>query len=289
MIRRIAMLAALGAVLAPSQDGLAQTSYGGEDDWFAWVRQGNFKPFLGATYGYAMPKHSDLGAELANVGSAELVLGFSEIEPYDKKYVVSIDERYAFGSYAASDLDPFDEVGSSELDTRLYGFGIGNRLGYGYRIGAIELLPYNQNAMAVTQVEWKDRPTDLSAEDAALLDRFEGDYRFSTLAEPGAKVRLFKGLSVFASYEMRVVFPRYVFGKWVGSAIVQYAGQSALTYFADEIVNTSPIIGPLLYFVLKNGLSYAFYAAMKTDAYWPFSSETPLRMEAAKLGVSLTF
>lgn len=288
MRKWITACAALVLAVGAPGESLAQSTYD-EDDWFAWVQQGNFRPFLEASYGYAMPSHNGVESEFADVGAAELLLGFSEIEPYGSKYVVSIDERYAFGTYAASDVNPFDEVGTGQLDTKMFRFGIGTRLGYGYRIGPIEVLPYNQNGLLTTDVEWATRPAGLSPADSTVLDRIEGKYRGSMLAEPGFKVRLFKGLSAAAGYELQTVYTRFVFGEWMGSFLTQYAGQAALTYFADEIVNTSPVLGPLLYFVLKNGLSVAFYSLMRDDMFWPFESETPLTMETAKLSVSLTF
>jgi hypothetical protein len=63
----------------------------------------------------------------------------------------------------------------------------------------------------------------------------------------------------------------------------------AVSYFAEAIVNSSPFLGPLMYFVLKNGLSLAWYYAMKDQMYWPIESEAPLTMETIRLGASFTF
>jgi hypothetical protein len=289
MIRNIALTTALVVLLAPASPVFGQTSSTTDDDFFAWVRQGNFRPFIEASYGYSMPAHNGVEAEFAPVGSAEAILGFSEIEPYGSQYVVSIDERYAFGTYTAPDINPFEDAEPGQLETNMYRFGVGFRLGYGYRAGPLEILPYAQHGFLTTKVEWEKRPPSLAPGDTLILNRYEGDYRGSMSAEAGVKVRLFKGLSALAGYEMQVVYSRFVFGQWFGSFMTQYAGQAAITYFSDEIVNVSPVIGPILYWVLKNGLSVAFYELMKDDQFWPFDSETPLTMDTLKIGAALTF
>ncbi len=48
-------------------------------------------------------------------------------------------------------------------------------------------------------------------------------------------------------------------------------------------------IGPIMYFVLKNAVQYVFYYALKVNMHWPFESETPLKHESLKIGVSITF
>jgi hypothetical protein len=44
-----------------------------------------------------------------------------------------------------------------------------------------------------------------------------------------------------------------------------------------------------MYFLLQNGVSYAFYSALRYDTHWPFPTEDPLTIETAKLGASITF
>jgi hypothetical protein len=64
---------------------------------------------------------------------------------------------------------------------------------------------------------------------------------------------------------------------------------SAMTLYSEEIVNNSPLVGPLMYFVLKNGLSFLFFRAMSYNMNWPFQSETPLSSVTIRVGASITF
>jgi len=59
--------------------------------------------------------------------------------------------------------------------------------------------------------------------------------------------------------------------------------------FSEEIVNSSEVLGPIIYFVLRNGLAYAFFAAMKDKGNWPFSSEKPLAVESFRLSAMIAF
>jgi hypothetical protein len=66
-------------------------------------------------------------------------------------------------------------------------------------------------------------------------------------------------------------------------------GLGMVSTFSDDIMKSSPLFGPIIYFVLKNGLAYAFYQGVKEKMNWPFDSETPMTMENIKFGISITF
>ena len=71
--------------------------------------------------------------------------------------------------------------------------------------------------------------------------------------------------------------------------MIMQGGMNIVSVFADDIVKSSPVLGPILYFVLRNGIAYAFYTGLQDRMNWPFESETPLTMETIKLGASLKF
>ena len=105
-----------------------------------------------------------------------------------------------------------------------------------------------------------------------------GTYRFGILMEGGIKFDLLKSLAATASYEFAVIYPRHIFWEWFASYTIMYTGIAAVSIFSEDIVNSSPLLGPLFYFFLKNGISYAFYQGMKEKMNWPFTSETPLTL-----------
>jgi hypothetical protein len=62
-----------------------------------------------------------------------------------------------------------------------------------------------------------------------------------------------------------------------------------VSVFSEDIIRSSKLLGPVMYFVLKNGLAYVFYTQLQDKMNWPFDSETPLTIEALKIGASITF
>ena len=69
---------------------------------------------------------------------------------------------------------------------------------------------------------------------------------------------------------------------------IEWIGVGAVEIFTKEVLESSPAAGPIVSFVLKNGLSYAFYTFKKQKMNWPFNTETPLTYETLKLGVTFT-
>ena len=83
--------------------------------------------------------------------------------------------------------------------------------------------------------------------------------------------------------------PRHLFGKWLGSVMIQSIGYSAIVAYSDAIVDATPALGPLITFALRNGLAYVFYWQMREEMNWPFVTERPLTLEAVKVSASFTF
>ena len=259
-----------------------------EDDRFfdySWKKSAS--PYLEGSFGYGKPPREDFISDFSTYGAVELKIGYSEIVDFNQKWVRSLDERYIFGAYAAPDLDPFGKIEAEDVATEYTRFGFGNRLGYGYKLGPISLLPYNQNALLWNKFEFEYGAIPQSDQD--MLNRYGDTYRFGSLAEAGAKLELVGAVSAIVSAEAAVIFPRTVFWEWFGSMMLQYGAQGLITNYATDIVEASPLLGPIIYFVLKNGVSYLFYVGMKSDMNWPFTSETPITTETLKLGLSLHF
>lgn len=247
---------------------------------------GNFRPFIEANYGLGTPKHKAFSTDFSELGAVEIKIGFSEIKQF-RDYVYSLDDRYLYGGYISKDAHyDYEDVGVEV--TKATRFGTGSRLGYGYRAGSFDLLPYAFLSLAWTKIE-PGSTEGLSQQEIDLLQRYEGPFRFGQASEAGVKLGLFKTISLTGGYEYAVIFPRHLFGKWLGSFTLQSIGYSAISLYGEAIVGTSPILGPIMYFALQNGLTYVFYWQMRDHMNWPFVTETPLTFESWKLGFSITF
>ena len=133
------------------------------------------------------------------------------------------------------------------------------------------------------------RPGGLSSNDAAILDRYEGSFRFSATEETGVAFGIGRVVSIRAGYEVMAIYPRHVFWPWVGSYGIALIGMGAVTHFGEDIVDASPAFGPVFYTLLRGGLAYGYYALVRDNQYWPFRSETPMTSEGFRFGVTLTF
>jgi hypothetical protein len=284
MKNKILSLLIIILLISMANESIAQR--GQKRSFFGWALKGDFRPFVEALYGIGEPKHNTFTNTFSKFGHVEARVGYSEIKKY-RKAIWELDERFIFGNYLSSDADFLDDK-SGNIKSEAYRFGFGSRLGYGYMLGPITLIPYHQNQFIWTKL-MTTRPEDISEEDNDILDRYEGTYRFGVSTEGGAKLELFKSISVVASYELGVVYPRHIFWPWLGSYVIMQTGLGMVSVFAEDIVKSSQVFGPIMYFLLKNGISYAFYKGLQDRMNWPFDSETPLTMETFKLGVSIKF
>jgi hypothetical protein len=230
--------------------------------------------------------HQLFESEFAPIGGYEVKIGYSDISTY-KNYVLGIDERYLFGSYYKDEFNIVDDEVTG-VKTEATRFGFGNRLGFGYDIGPINLLPYSNIQYVWTEFNPVDS-TGIPEEDAQILNRYADAFRFGHSGEAGINVQLFNSLSVGAGYEFAVIYPRHIFWPWLGSHIIQSSALGMISVFSEDIVNSSSLLGPLMYFVLRNGVAYAMYQGYKDKMNWPFESETPVTVETFKLNASITF
>jgi hypothetical protein len=272
-------------VLLLSMNCYSQPS--GWDEYINWAWGGNYSPFIKADVGYGFPGQEDFTGNFSSIGNATLQIGYTELKKY-KDFVNRLDERFIFGSYFASDLNVIGNPDPGEVDTKGWQVGIGQNIGYGYEIGPFSLIPYNKNQFTLTNLEFTGRDS-LSQSDIDILTRLEGDARFGISTEGGVKLYVAKSVSITTSIEGAVVFPRFVVIHWVGSFALQAISVNIVSLISESIVKSSPIFGPIMYMVLQNAITFAWYYGLKNQQYLPFSSETPFTMETFKLGASITF
>lgn len=260
---------------------------GAETSFEQKITTGNYRPFIEANYGVAKPRFEGLNSDFGTLGVMELKLGYASVDTVRKK-LVSLDQLYAFGSYFGEDIRPSGAPDEGDVGSELARFGLGNRLGYGYGGGFLGLEMYNQNSInwtRITPLAYDDMAPDAQA----VFDRYEHKFRFGQLMEAGLKARVFGSFSLSVGAEGAVIFPRTVFWPWLGSAMLYSGAQGALQHFSEQIVDVSPVIGPMLHFVLKTGVSLGYYMMLREDMHWPFDYETPMTVESLKLGATITF
>ena len=277
-----ARVAVMLIVSAFSANGLmAQSSFISPEK----LNRGFEDPFLEGAFGIGIDSRKDFGGSFAPTGILEGRLGFTEL--LKKRGILDLEERFVYGGYSSSEF----ALGSAEegdVKNDMIRAGVGARNGFGWNIGPMDLIPFSGYSFDVSQSTFT--PTGvLTPADSAFVQRIAGAYRFGESFEAGVQLRIFKSLAVNATAHGQIVFPRIVFPEWIGSYAIMAGSLIALSTFSEEIVNSSEVLGPIVYFALRTGLAYAFFAAMKDKGNWPFSSERPLAVESFRLSAMIAF
>lgn len=267
-------------------------------EWFGWEFHG--QPFIELNYGLGTTKHDKLLSKFTNGGMAEIKLGYATQESYYSENIIEFRDKYSFVSKFSADLKS-SSVTIGEMKSDLWRFGFAKRSGYGYRINSLSILPYHGSGFTWSKLDMIDYPAKIyllttppmniedARSDTDILNRFHDSFRFGTLSEGGIRIEVVSFASVDFGYEATVIFPRHLFWKHIGSFIIEESASGVLNHFIDEVADSSPYAAPVVNFLLKNGLSYAFYSLRKANMNWPFSTEAPLTYETFKIGVTFTF
>ncbi len=280
------------------QEGAAKADTTESDwDWHDWEDfhhdmesvKVDFKgsPTVDLRYGISGMSLDNFSGEFANPNLLELKLGYTNEKNYKwEDNIIDYDFKYLFLSNISTDLSN-STLSSSELKNDTWRFGAGKAFGYGYRIGSGSIIPYYSYDLSWSRLDLKDQ--EIPAEDEALLNNFDGSFRFGTNTEGGIKIKVIPMLTFDASYERAVIFPRHLFWKWLGSAAIEAGGQFLVDEFVKQIMHSSPYAGPVMSFILKNALSYGIYELRQTEMNWPFNSAAPLAYDQFKFGITVNF
>ncbi len=251
------------------------------------------RPVIDISYGSSDFSFKNSGLNFADYGIIETKLGYA----YLGKTTYSPDiaryrNRYLFGSMYANSLS-FKNRNENNNSTKSWRFGLGTEEGYGYKIGKkSSIILYNSSSMNWTRY---DEGITFELFENGLISRkdmlhdFYRTFRFGTSTEAGILIPISNMINLQAMYDRSIIFPRHMFWKYLGSAVLEGLGQSAVDGFVKAIMKSSPFAGPIVSFILKNGLSYGLYELRKEKMNWPFESAEPLFNESFKLGITFMF
>ncbi|MGE5436891.1 MAG: hypothetical protein ACM3O3_06650 [Syntrophothermus sp.] len=243
------------------------------------------KPAISLVYGQANAKIKDFIPAFAKPYIAEIKIGYSSERNNEGLLINSFD--YLYLSNISTKLNQKDPA-INDLENDLWRFGFGNSKGYSYRLGtAARITPYYTTTFGWSKLNMFDQPQDSLSN--WKLDRFEKTLKFGTSSEGGIKIQIIDQLAIDASYERAIIFPRHLFWKWAGSALIEGAAMWGVDEFVQAVGENSPWATPIVNFVLKNGLAYGLYELRQKNMNWPFESESPLGYDQFKVGLTFTF
>jgi len=268
-----------------------------DDDWFYDDEDSyhNFNidfhlhgnPTIETNYGFSKNSFNLLTGKFNKANLAELKLGYTnEYNVSNTESIMKYNSSY-FGISNSSYKLAKKSV-SSDLDGDMWRFAAGWDRGYGYKPSQKSaIIFYNGNAFTLSRLKIDNPIPDIA--DSLSLNMFRDAFRYGQKTEAGMKIQIIPQLVLNASYERAQVFPRWLFWKWAGGAIIEVAAQSMVDEFVDKILDSTPMAAPVINFLLKNGLSYGIYELRKDKMNWPFNTPAPFMTDSYKFGVTFIF
>jgi hypothetical protein len=246
------------------------------------------KSFLEVSYGFSTLKYNSyLKATVAQSNLTEIKYGRKTTKPAGNYNIMEFEDEYFFSSYISNTI-PKNNLG---ISFNLWRFGLGLRKGYGYNVtNTIAVFPYYQMGLTWSRGEFSEPQIMSFAGKTSYFHRFDKELKFGTINTAGINLKVAKFLTLGSSFETSVIFPRYLAAKQFGSFFIELLSQTGIDYLTKGvIIKAAPSITPIVYFILKNGLSYFFYTLKKEKMNWPFNTETPLTLETLKFNITITF
>jgi hypothetical protein len=251
------------------------------------------RPLIDISYGSSDFSFKNSGLKFSDYGIIETKLGYAFLgKTIYSPDIVRFRDRFLSGSMYANSLS-IRNRNENNNTTKSWRFGIGSEEGYGYKIGKkSSIILYNAGTINWTRYDEGTQAelfeNGLAPRKEALHDFYQ-TFRFGTSTEAGILIPISNMINLQAMYDRAIIFPRHMVWKHLGSALLEGIGQSAIDGFVKAIMKSSPYAGPIVSFVLKNGLSYGLYELRKEKMNWPFESAEPLFNESFKLGVTFMF
>jgi hypothetical protein len=200
--------------------------------------------------------------------------------------------KYSYPSifYSISDGDPMDTTSGGLLNSQVYTLGLLASNGYGYKIsGDFCILLTHGTGVSWNSIDFTN-PNGIIAEDnVGTLETMSDGVRFGELFETGIKLRLLDNIGVYMAYSENLIMPRHLFWYWAMGSTIEGVVQELATYFVNSAIATSPELVPILYFVIKNGLSYGYHRLRENNMNWPFNTAAPMFEKSFNVGVSFIF
>jgi len=290
----LAYIIMLASLVISQTDLFSQSIYINNEDHKKFNFRVNFdedsKPYMEINYGFTEYKHKSFSDNFAKTGSAELRLGSRVLSYLDNEGISDFQGNFLFIGGNSQSLRGKNQTG---LKSELVNFGIGTREGYGYRIGAVDIIPYSGFSISWNRLNMTDYPDSNinlnSVNDTEILDRYQKSIRFGHKIESGLVLAVNETFYLDAGYQANIVFPRFMGWKHMGSAVLELAALGLTDEFIDRIIDSSPKAAPIVNFLLKNAITYGFYILQRDKMNFPFDSERPLTFETFKIGVSVAF
>ncbi len=232
--------------------------------------------------------HSDyFGKKFAQTPSLDITAGYTKNKLNKDGDLIKTTYDYLRFAFYSQDLGKKDND-ASKLQFDGWKFTWGDNTGYGWVISeSADLTLYHSDNFNWTRFSIDSMP--MESKEFGRLERFNNQIKFGRSFEAGVNLRLWNQFGISAAYEQEHLFARHLFWYWAGSEIIEAAVSGLTSEFIHDVTKRSKIAGPIINFIIKNGIAYGIYELRKKDMNWPFNTEAPMYVEKFKLGINFTF
>lgn len=198
--------------------------------------------------------------------------------------------KYDFSSlfYAQSlgDVDKLSDDG--KLNTNVMSFGVMSSNGYGYTLGEnFFIILTHGTGLSWNSLDFSDPDGVIDPSQIDLIKVMDNGIRFGELYEAGVKIRLIENIGLSANYSENMIMPRFQFWYWSLGKVIEGTTQGLAELFISRVKTTSPELVPIIYFVIKNGISYGFNRLREKNMNWPSETAPPLFEKNVNIGISI--
>jgi hypothetical protein len=266
----------------------SEFSFGG---WYS-----GSKDFVEISYGLGKFKHKNISTEFNSYSLNEIKLGRRFVKPVAGSKIIEFNDDYLFSSYVDDNQSNTSEA--LNISYKIWRFGLGYIKGYGYNFRDFAIMPYYQMGLVWHESNFShpyERIRTFAPDQELEIELKKINYyndviKFGSTNIAGIDIRLSSLIGIGAAYETSVIFPYHKFWKQLGSFFIETLAQTGFDFLTEGvIVKEIPSLTPIIYFTLKNGLSYLFYTNKQEKMNWPFETPAPLSMDTFKFSLKITF
>ncbi len=247
-------------------------------------------PAIGLFGGTTSFGRKDLSAPVEQAIAFGIDLGFRRTNTIGATAVTSTHSDGIIMSYHKGADVVAITSGISPESIDAFRIGVASRNGYGYKFGSgIEGVSFLHGSSALSWTVLNAAGDSLAIATNQPLARFGSSLRFGEAWMPAIEFRVADPVSIQLQYTWAQVYPRHMFWYWLGSGTIEAVADGLTVWFVKEIAQASPLATPVMYFLLRNGVSAAFKALRANRMNWPFNTEAPLNMHTFSIGATVVF
>lgn len=200
--------------------------------------------------------------------------------------------KYSFSSlFIGQSLGDVESIGDNfSLNSKVFSFGIASSDGYGYILSDnFQIILTHGGGLSWNSLDFTNPSGIVDSNQIDMIKVMDEGIRFGETFEAGIKVRLVENIGITATYGENLIMPRLLFWHWTLGKLIEGTTHGLANYFVNRVKSTSPTLVPILYFIVKNGISYGFNRIRENNMNWPSSTAAPLFQKNFNIGVSFIF